>query len=216
MIENIKLFIFDLDGVLTETSEQHYHAWKKLANDIGIDFDREFNEKLKGISRMESLELILKHGNIENKYTQEEKIALAETKNTNYLEMIDAFTSANLFEGVRQLFLDLKERGIKVAIGSASKNAPMLLEKMEVANLVDYVVDPSSVQNGKPAPDIFLKAAEHFDFKVEECIGVEDAEAGVQAIKSAGMFAIGIGDSTILSQADIVVPETKDINLNNL
>lgn len=216
MLENIKLFIFDLDGVLTETSEQHYQAWKTLANNIGIDFDREFNEKLKGISRMESLELILKHGNFENKYTEDEKLALAETKNTNYLEMIDAFTSENLFEGVRQLFLDLRERGIKVAIGSASKNAPMLIEKMDVADLVDYIVDPSSVPNGKPAPDIFLKAAEHFNLKPEECVGVEDAEAGVQAIKSAGMFAIGIGDRTILNKADIVVPETKDININNL
>lgn len=216
MIDNIKLFIFDLDGVLTETSEQHFYAWRELARSIGIDFDREFNEKLKGISRMDSLDLILKHGGVFENYTQEEKEVLAKNKNDYYLELINEFTRDNLFEGVEELFIELRNRNIKIAIGSASKNAPLLIEKMGISQYIDYIVNPEQIAQGKPAPDTFLDAANYFNIDPKFCIGVEDAIAGVDAIKSANMFAIGIGEKDILVKADIVFNTTKDVSLDVL
>lgn len=211
-----KLFIFDMDGVITETSEQHYQAWKKLAKELNIEIDRKFNEKLKGVSRMESLERILTNAHRENDFTEEEKLELATRKNENYREMILKCTEEDLFEGVKDLFIELKKRDIKIAIGSASKNAPTLVELLGIKDYIDYIVNPAEVERGKPAPDIFLNAAEKLGFDVTECIGIEDAEAGIEAIKSAGMFAVGIGDSAVLHQADIVYEHTKDIDLEDL
>lgn len=214
-MKTIKLFVFDLDGVLTETSQQHYLAWKELADELGIEIDHEFNETLKGVSRMDSLDRILARGDQQDKYTSEEKIALATKKNTNYQSMIQAFTRDQLFDGVYDLLLELKNKGIKIALGSASKNGPKLLDAMGITDLFDYVVNPATVR-GKPHPDIFLKACEVLQVDPSEAVGVEDAVSGVEAIKKAGMFAIGIGDSKILSQADIVYPETKNIRLNDI
>lgn len=211
-----KLFIFDMDGVITETSEQHYQAWKQCANELGIEIDRTFNEKLKGVSRMDSLERILAYGNRANDFTAEEKAELAFKKNENYKEMILKCTKEDLFEGVKTLFEGLKEKGIKIAIGSASKNAPTLVNLLGIKDYIDYIVDPASVEKGKPAPDIFLKAAHDLGVDPTECVGVEDAEAGVEAIKSAGMLAVGIGDASVLNQADIVYPHTKDIHLADI
>ncbi|GKX30275.1 beta-phosphoglucomutase [Vallitalea longa] len=211
-----KLFIFDMDGVITETSEQHYQAWKKLAKEINIEIDRKFNEKLKGVSRMESLERILKNAHRENDFTDEEKLEFATRKNDNYREMILKCTEDDLFEGVKDLFIELKKRDIKIAIGSASKNAPTLVDLLGIKDYIDYIVNPAEVKRGKPAPDIFLNAAEKLGVDISECVGIEDAEAGIEAIKSAGMFAVGIGDSTVLNQADIVYKHTKDIDLEEL
>lgn len=216
MMREIKLFIFDMDGVLTETSEQHYLAWKQMAEELGITIDRVFNEKLKGISRMESLDRILEHGGKAGVYTDEQKVEFATAKNENYKKMIESFTPENLFEGVRELFEALKERGIKIAIGSASKNAPALIENMGIGGYIDYIVNPNDIENGKPAPDIFLKAAKELKVDPANCIGVEDAEAGVEAIKSAGMYAVGIGDKDVLCKADIVYGETKDVKLEEI
>ncbi|GMQ61533.1 beta-phosphoglucomutase [Vallitalea maricola] len=216
MDNKYKLFIFDMDGVITETSEQHYQAWKQLANEIGIEIDRKFNEKLKGVSRIESLERILEYANKASDFTEDEKLELATRKNENYKEMILKFTKENLFEGVKDLFAELKKRNIKIAIGSASKNAPTLVRLLGIEEDIDYIVNPAEVKRGKPAPDIFLKAAEHLGVDISECIGVEDAEAGIEAIKSAGMFAVGIGDSKILNKADIVYGHTKDIELEDI
>lgn len=209
---NIKGFIFDMDGVITETSENHYMAWKMLASSIGIYIDRSLNEALKGISRMASLEVILKHGGRENDFTESEKLMLATTKNNNYVKMIEKFDESNVLEGMLEFFLELRSRGIKIAVASASKSAGKLLELMKLNSLVDYIVDPSTVP-GKPAPDIFLKAAEGIGLKPIECIGVEDAIAGITSIKSAGMFAVGIGDLDKLSEADIVYKKPKDMDL---
>ena len=214
-MKQIKAFIFDLDGVLTETSEQHYIAWKKLAEELGITIDRAFNERLKGVSRDDSLALILKEGNKYDQYSEKERQQLANKKNGHYLDLIDDFSSENLFEGVEELFISLKSRKIKIAIGSASKNAPRLLKAMKVEHLIDYIVNPTLLK-GKPAPDIFLKAAEYFNVLPEECIGIEDAVSGIKAIKSAGMFAIGIGKKEILNQADVVYDQIKEINLDKV
>jgi beta-phosphoglucomutase len=210
----IKAFVFDMDGVLTETSEQHYLAWKTLAEKLDISINREFNERLKGVSRMESLDEILKYGGQLDKYSEEEKIEFAIQKNENYKKMIESITEENLFEGVRELFEKLKQRGIKIAIGSASRNAPTLIDNMGIRKYIDYIVNPDEISKGKPAPDTFLKAAKELGFAPSQCIGVEDAIAGVEAIKAAGMYAIGIGDAITLSKADVVYKETKDIVLS--
>lgn len=211
----LKAMIFDMDGVITETSEYHYMAWKVLASHIGIYIDREINEQLKGISRMDSLEVILKHGQRENDFTETEKLALATTKNKRYTDMIHQFSKDNLLDGIEELFLQLREKGIKIGIASASKSAEKLLELLEIKEYVDFIVDPSTVPS-KPAPDIFLAAVKGLKLEPKDCIGVEDAYAGVEAIKRANMYAVGIGSKEILNQADIVYSSPKEIDLDVL
>lgn len=205
--------IFDLDGVLTETSKQHFEAWKELADELGINIDLDFNEKLKGISRMKSLEKILEHGNVADQFTEEQKLELVEKKNKRYLESIKNLNPNDAFDGVHVLLGSLKEKKYKIALASASKNAPFIIKSLEIDQYFDYIVDPSKIKNGKPAPDIFLKAAEYFEIDPNQCIGVEDSVAGIQAIKSAGMYAIGIGDGTVLDQSNIVYKNIADMNL---
>lgn len=214
-MKTIKLFVFDLDGVLTETSHQHYKAWKQLADELGIEIDLTFNETLKGVSRMDSLRKILARGNQLNKFSEEQQVALATKKNEHYKTLISTFTREQLFEGVIELFDELKERGIKIALGSASKNGPTLLKAMKVEDYFDYVVDPRTVR-GKPFPDIFLKACNVFDIDPSNAVGVEDAVSGVKAIKTAGMYAIGIGNKDVLAEADIIYDHVKDIKLEDI
>lgn len=215
MNDRIKGFIFDMDGVITDTSEYHYMAWKLLASKIDIYIDREVNEQLKGISRMASLDVILKHGRKDKDYTEAEKLALATSKNKHYVEMISRFTPDNLLPGVSDLFNELKVLGIKIGIASASKSAGRLIDLLGIRDQVDYIVDPSSVP-GKPEPDIFLKACQGLGLEPWQCVGIEDAKAGVTAIKRAGMLAIGIGDPEILREADVVVGSPEEIVLDNI
>lgn len=210
---NIKGVIFDMDGVITETSEMHYKAWKKTADLLAIPFDKAFNESLKGISRRASLMKILEKGQLD---LPEERIqALMYDKNEFYVSLISAYTKEDLNPGIYEFMVSLKEKKIKIGIASASKSAPMLVEKLGIGDLVDCIVDPSSVP-GKPQPDIFLKAAELLGLNSKECIGVEDAAAGVQAIKSAEMIAVGIGDKELLKQADIVFKNTILLTLESI
>lgn len=211
----LKVVLFDLDGVITDTAEYHYLAWKELAAEIHIEIDREFNEMLKGVSRMESLERILRHGKRENDFTSEEKLALATKKNTHYVQLLEQVTPADTYSGIKELLLELKEAGIHAVIASASKNAPQILRSLELTALFDYVVNPDEVAYGKPAPDIFLRGAEVMGATPAECIGVEDAQAGVEAIKSAKMRAVGIGEEKLLkaSGADVVLPNTSGLTL---
>ncbi len=199
----IKAFLFDLDGVITETSHQHYIAWKELANELEIEIDLEFNEKLKGVSRIDSLKRILEHGGAINKYTSTDFERFLTQKNDHYKELIKDLEPKDAFPGTHDLFKELKEKGIKVIICSASYNAPTIIKALDLEKYVDYIVNPGEIANGKPAPDIFLKGAKEFNLSIEECVGIEDAQAGVQAIKDAGMFAIGIGSKSSLPYADI-------------
>ncbi|AOT69300.1 beta-phosphoglucomutase [Geosporobacter ferrireducens] len=209
----IRAVIFDLDGVITETSRQHFQAWKAVAYMIGVEIDSTVNESLKGVSREESLKIILKYGGILDKYSKEEMEKLCFCKNEYYKQLISQFTPANVFEGVVEMFEYLRGKGIKIAIGSASHNAPALISAMALEPYIDYIVDPGDVKRGKPAPDIFLKAASALGVKPSECIGVEDAVAGVEAIKAAGMYAIGIGDAEVLKEADVVFGSIAEIDL---
>lgn len=202
---SIQAFIFDLDGVIADTAVFHYQAWRELANRLGFDIDHEFNETLKGVGRMDSLNRVLAHGGIQ--MSEAQKHIEAEQKNREYVELISHMTPNDLLPGARAALLAVRAAGLKIALASASKNGPMILERTGVADLFDTIVDPAILKNGKPDPEIFLTAAQQLHIPPNACIGVEDAISGVEAIKSAGMFAVGIGDAKVLAQADIVLPD---------
>ncbi|MER2227370.1 MAG: beta-phosphoglucomutase [Carnobacterium sp.] len=212
----IKGFIFDLDGVLTDTAEYHYQAWKRMANKLGIPLDREMNEQLKGISRMDSLERILAIGNQTEKYSVEEKEQLANEKDEDYKKLILSVTPNDLLPGIADLLADLKKENIRLALASASKNGPVIMEKLGIADLFDTVVDPASLANGKPDPEIFIKGAEQLQLKTEECVGVEDAQAGIESINAAGIFSVGVGTKEMMKNADYAVSDTSELKLSDI
>ncbi|WP_179032512.1 beta-phosphoglucomutase [Paenibacillus kribbensis] len=214
----IEAVIFDLDGVITDTAEYHYIAWKQLGQELGIPFDKEFNEQLKGISRMQSLERILQLGGQDQSYSQAEKADFARRKNEHYVSLLDSLTPEHTYPGIRELLLELRSAGIPAVIASASKNAPQILRALGLESLFQYVVHPDSVAHGKPAPDLFLRGAVEVGAEASRCIGIEDAQAGIQAIKAAGMIAIGIGEENVLKPAgaDVVMKDTGGVNLSFL
>lgn len=196
-----KAVLFDLDGVLAGTSDNHYEGWKRMSADLGLILPEKFRDSLRGISRMEALDKILDYFGL--KYSDEKKQELAARKNNYYQESISHFSADNLYPGARELLEDIKEKRFLLGLVSASKNAPQLIENMDIANLFDVIIDPDQVKRGKPYPDTFLKASEILGLSVENCLGVEDARAGIRSIKSAGMTAVGIGDEN-LDEADAV------------
>ena len=203
----IKGILLDLDGVITETAEYHYQAWKELASEIGITIDRQFNECLKGVSRMDSLELILRHGGVADQYSDEEKAALAERKNRRYAELLKNLTPDNVLPGIRTFLQEARADGMKLGLASASKNARAIMDALNLTQSIDFIADAAAARS-KPAPDIFLLAAEGLGLLPENCIGIEDASAGIKAIHAAGMRAVGIGDVATLHEADLLLPET--------
>lgn len=210
----IKGAIFDLDGVLADTARGHYLAWKRLADEIGAPFDEAFNERLKGVDRMRSLELILERA--QQTYTDDEKAELAERKNGYYRDSIETMSEKDLLPGARRLLIESRSAGLAIALASASKNAHTLLKRFAIAPLFDYVADARHIARHKPDPEIFLTAAEGLKLSPDRCVGVEDAAAGVAAIKAAGMRAVGVGDASILSGADLVVARTADLTIAKL
>ena len=202
--------LFDLDGVITDTAEYHYHAWKKLAEDLGISIDRKFNEKLKGVSREDSLRLILAHGNRETDFSETEFKQLAKQKNDHYVSAKD------VYPGILELLTALKKADIKVALASASKNGPFLLKQMELTDFFDGIADPAAVKAGKPAPDIFILAAEIVCLEPKECVGIEDAQAGIAAIKASGAFPVGVGKPEQLGKDIVLVDSTTELTLDFL
>jgi len=204
-----KACIFDLDGVITDTAHYHFLAWKRLAESVDVPFDEEDNHQLKGVGRMESLAYILAKS--DRTFDEAARERLAEQKNDDYKNLIREISPADLLPGIVEAFDWLTERGIKIGLASASKNARPVIESLGVADRFHYVADAAQIPRGKPAPDIFLDVATAFGLSPEDCIGVEDAAAGVTAIKSAGMTAIGIGDPVILAHADLILPDTADL-----
>jgi kojibiose phosphorylase len=204
--------IFDLDGVLTDTSEHHYLGWKRLADEEGLPFDRQTNEALRGVSRRESLNRLLR-----GEPVPEEKMqALMERKNRYYQESIAALTPQNLLPGARELLEDLGDLGVKIAIGSASQNARAVIERLGIAGLVDAISDGNSVARQKPAPDLFLHAAEQLGVPPEQCVVFEDAEAGILAALAAGMWAVGIGPLERVGAAYLVLPGLEGVTWKSL
>ena len=208
--------LFDLDGVITDTAEYHYLAWKKLADDLGISIDRQFNEKLKGVSREDSLRLILEHGGREKDFSETEFNQLAKSKNDNYVEMIQAVSPKDVYPGILELLKALKNADIKISLASASKNGPFLLKQMELTDYFDGIADPAAVRAGKPAPDIFILAAEVVGLAPNECIGIEDAQAGITAIKASGALPVGVGSAKQLGDDIAIIASTAELTLNFL
>jgi beta-phosphoglucomutase len=201
---------FDLDGVLTDTARAHYRAWKKMADTLGIPFDEEANEALKGVDRMGSLALIL--GDRPG-YGPAARAELAARKNEWYLEEIAHFGPEDLFPGALAALDQCRTAGLRLTLASASRNAPLLLARMQIDTRFDAVIDPASVAAGKPAPDIFLAAARAIGAEPSQVLGVEDAAAGIQAIRAAGMPALGVGDPMALPGADWVIPSIAAFDL---
>ncbi|MFZ6020708.1 MAG: beta-phosphoglucomutase [Chloroflexota bacterium] len=208
----IRAFLFDLDGVLTDTSEFHYLGWKRLADELGLSFDRQKNEALRGVSRRESL-LLLLNG---RPATEEEMNEWMERKNRYYIEYVSRMTPENLLPGALELLKELHQAGYKVAIVSSSKNTPLVLERLQIGEWLDAVVDGNAAARSKPAPDLFLLAAEHLGVSPEECLVVEDAEAGIAAGKAAGMRTLGLGPSERVGSADYQLPDLAGVTLGRL
>ncbi len=214
--DQIKGFVFDLDGVITDTSLYHTKAWHQLADKLDVAWSKTLEDGLKGISRMDSLEMILKTGNKENDYTQDEKVALATEKNTNYVNEISKMTPANILPGIKDFLDDLRANGYQISLASASKNGPTVLKNLELTDYFPKIVDPATLSKGKPDPEIYTKGAELLGLAPETCIGVEDAAAGVQAINAANEVSVGIGDATLLKQADVRFDNTAEMTLANI
>ncbi|MDE6441328.1 MAG: beta-phosphoglucomutase [Clostridia bacterium] len=205
----IKGIIFDLDGVLLSTDEFHYQAWKKLADRLGIYFDKTINNKLRGVSRMASLEIIL--GDKSKNFTQEQKDAFAEEKNNTYRELLSQMTPADVSDDVRATLEKIRLSGIKTAIGSSSKNTKYILSQTNITDYFDAISDGNNITKSKPDPEVFLKAAEYIGLAPSECIVVEDAHAGIDAAKAGGFTAAAIGDAKTHAQADYKINELKDL-----
>lgn len=211
----ISLFIFDLDGVIVDTARYHYMAWKRLAGEkFNKDFTVEHNERLKGISRMESLDILLEI--IDSDVPEEEKPVLAEQKNTWYVEYISQITKKEILPGVMSFLADVKRNGFKTGIGSASKNTRKILERLELTNMFDSIIDGTRITHAKPDPEVFLKCSEELGIEPKHCLVFEDAAAGIEAALAAGMFAIGIGDSRTLGKAHLVIPSFINHTVNEI
>jgi len=204
MLDSMQAALFDLDGVIVDTAKFHYLAWRELANGLGFDLSEAQNEKLKGISRMESLDVILGMGGVT--LPQEEKNRLATIKNSRYVDMIKEIDASEILRGAKEYLIELRERGVKVALGSASKNAEIILQNLGILPLFDAIIDGNKVSKSKPDPEVFLLGAQALGVAPSACVVYEDAEAGVEAAKAGGMYAVGIGLAENLPKADIVVP----------
>jgi beta-phosphoglucomutase len=200
----IEACLFDLDGVVVDTAKYHFIAWKALAEELGFKFTLEDNERLKGVSRMQSLEILLEIGNM--RFSDREKLAMAEKKNALYVSYIEKMTPDETLPGVEKFLQELREAGIRIALGSASKNAPMILERIQLSGMFDVIVDGNSISEAKPNPEVFLKGAEKLGVLPENCVVFEDAIAGIEAAQNANMYSVGIGDADTLGFADLVIP----------
>lgn len=196
---NKKAFIFDLDGVIVDTAKYHFLAWQKIASDLGIEFTPEHNEELKGVSRVRSLEIILKLGNIQT--SEENKNKWLAQKNEDYLSYIENMDESEILPGVLNILEFIKEKKQLIALGSASKNARPILEKVKILHLFDAIVDGNDVTNAKPDPEVFVRAAKLLNVSNENSIVFEDSVAGIQAANIANMTSVGIGDEKILHEA---------------
>ncbi|SDT41212.1 beta-phosphoglucomutase [Mucilaginibacter mallensis] len=213
-MNSIKACIFDLDGVIVDTAVYHYKAWKRLANSLGFDFTEEQNEKLKGVSRVRSLELILQWGGITK--TAAEQEVLATEKNTWYVEMISHMKPDEILPGAKEFVQACRDAGIKTALGSASKNSMMILEKIGMVDLFDAIIDGNKVSKAKPDPEVFLKGAEAVGVAPADCVVFEDAIAGVEAAIAGGMKAVGIGSPEVLTEANLVISGLDKMSIEKL
>lgn len=210
----LKAVIFDLDGVIVSTDEYHYQAWKRMADEEGIYFDQKINEDLRGVSRMESLRIVLKRARKE--YGDEEKAIMADRKNRYYVQLLENLTPKDILPGVMDLLNKLKAMNIKTAIASSSKNSPRILERIGLSDVFDAVADGNDIRFSKPDPEVFLIAAKRLDLEPGDCVGVEDAEAGIDSILAADMKAVGVGYASAYPKAHYKVKDLTSIDIERL
>ncbi len=221
-MSKIKGFVFDLDGVLTDTAVYHFRAWKQLADELGFHFTLEDNARLKGISRLASFEVMLEINGAAERYTAEEKETLANRKNEYYKALVEQIAPGDILPGIPAFLHSAREQGLKLAVASASKNAPRVLELLGLRDTFDYIADARLIANPKPHPEIFLNCAQALGLEAGECVGFEDAMAGIQAIHAAGMFAVGIGvgseEGSVFTSGDMIpdlpLPGTAALDLS--
>ena len=206
--------IFDLDGVLADSAVAHFAAWKRIADTLSIPFEERDNEALKGVDRMGSLRHILALGGVT--LAEDEMLALAARKNGFYLDAVAQMTPADILPGAAELVARVKALGMKTGVASASRNAPLLLERIGIFDAFDFIADAGAVAASKPAPDIFLACSDALGVAPADCLGFEDAAAGIEAILAAGMTAIGIGDPVVLGRAAMVFPNTAAVDLDRI
>ena len=210
----IKALIFDLDGVIVDTAKYHYLAWKELVDELGFEFTKKHNERLKGVSRMRSLDILLEIGELN--FDDKTKHKFAEQKNKRYVEYILKMTPDEILPGVINFIKEAKNKGLKIALGSASKNAMTILKQIDLVKYFDAIIDGTKVSKAKPDPEVFLKGAESLGVKPAECIVFEDAAAGIEAAINGGMKCVGIGSENNLSKADLVIDEFSSKNINKI
>lgn len=213
-MHSIKGLIFDLDGVVVDTAKYHYFAWKKVADELNINFTEKDNEKLKGVSRVRSMEIILEIGGLtleENAFKD-----ICDKKNKIYLEYINQLEEKEILPGVRTFLEDARKKGYKIALGSASKNAVKILERLNIIDLFDVIIDGTKVVYPKPNPEVFLKGADAMKLSNHECIVFEDAKSGIKAANDAGMISVGIGDEKVLGEANINIQGFSNMLIDKL
>lgn len=206
----IEAVIFDLDGVIVSTDEFHYLAWKKLADRLGIEFDREINERLRGVSRRESLMIVLEKSEVE--YSEEDILGFLDEKNATYLELLQQLSPADILEGVEEKLEWFEANNIHMAIGSSSRNTPVILEKIGLSTRFEAIADGNQIKNSKPDPEVFLLAAKLLGIAPEKCLVVEDAAAGVEAAIAANMAVLGVGSASEDARADYRSSSMKDFD----
>lgn len=211
---SVKACIFDLDGVIVDTAKFHYLAWRRLANELGFDFSEEDNEQLKGVSRMDSLNILLEIGG--QTLDDETKEELAKKKNDWYVELISDMDETEILPGVKQFLTSLKESGIKISLGSASKNAKAILNRIGLIDMFDAIIDGTDIDKAKPDPQVFLLGAEALNVNPSECVVFEDAQSGVQAAINAGMYVIGVGSQDTLGHANEVISSFEEMTVSRL
>lgn len=211
----MKACIFDLDGVVVDTAIFHYQAWKRLADELKIQgFTEKENENLKGVSRKRSLEIILEIGGVT--VDQDTKDVFMERKNGWYVELISKMTPEDILPGVKQFFDQLQQKGIKLGLASASKNAMRILERVGIESYFESIVDGKRISKAKPSPEVFLTCARDLRIDPKDCVVFEDAKAGIEAAKKGGMFSIGVGSSSVLGEADFVISSFDEMNVDRL
>ena len=210
----IKGFIFDLDGVIVDTARYHYQSWRRLAISLGFDISEEQNENLKGVSRMESLDYILELGEL--RFPPEEKLKMAELKNEWYVDLISNMNDSELLPGSAELIKEIKQLGLKISLGSASKNSQRILKATGLIEYFDAIIDGNSTTESKPHPQVFLLGAEALKLHPDDCIVFEDSINGIKAANIGGFTSIGVGDKAILKEADHVISSLERVTVNSL
>lgn len=210
----LKACLFDMDGVIVDTAKYHFHAWARLADSLGVPFTEEQNEQLKGVSRVDSLEKILAWGNLQ--LNNAKKLELMELKNKWYLDFVATVTPQEMLPGTLALLQSLQAHGIKIGLGSSSKNSILILEKLGIMPYFDTIVDGNKITLSKPNPEVFLRGAQELGFEPSEIIVFEDALSGVEAAKTGGFYCIGIGSADVLTKADQVVANLGEVKVDDL